>query len=141
MSFAPPAFAGIESAAAPRFPPTASTPLRRIAVRSVNRIVIVPVAAIQRLQAEDNYIRIWADRPYLHKETLTSLIRRLDPMEFLRIHRSHAVNLRAVRELRPLLHGEYRIVLSDETAITSGRSFRDAIQAAFNLVPGPARRN
>src|SRR3954447_4556967 len=73
--------------------------LTRIPVRSVNRIVIVQVAQIRRLEAEDNYVRIWTDRPYLHKETLTGLMEKLDPTEFLRIHRSHAVNIRVVREL------------------------------------------
>ena len=108
-------------------------PLTRIAVKSVNRIAIVQVATIVRLEAEDNYVRLWAERPYLHKETLTGLVARLDPFEFLRIHRSHAVNVRHVRELRPLLHGEYQVVLSDGTEITSGRSYRPAIQAMFGL--------
>lgn len=108
-------------------------PLTRIAVKSVNRIAIVQVASIVRLEAEDNYVRLWADRPYLHKETLTGLVARLDPNEFLRIHRSHAVNVRYVRELRPLLHGEYLVLLSDGTELTSGRSYRAAIQAMFGL--------
>ena len=107
--------------------------LTRIAVKSVSKIVIVPVASIIRLEAEDNYVRLWAERAYLHKETLTGLMARLDPLEFLRIHRSHAVNVRHVRELRPLLHGEYAVILDDGTQITSGRSYRADIQAAFGL--------
>jgi two-component system, LytTR family, response regulator len=110
--------------------------LTRIAVRSLGRIVIVPVHEIVRLEAEDNYVRIWADRPFLHKETLTGLVAKLDPDEFLRVHRSHAVNLRLVRELHPLLHGEFRIVLANGTEITSGRSYRQAIQRAFGLSRG-----
>jgi len=107
--------------------------LARIPVRSVNRIVIVPVGEIVRLEAEDNYVRIWAERPYLHKETLTGLMHRLDPASFLRIHRSHAVNIALVRELRPQLHGEYVISLADGTELTSGRSYRGRIQRAFGL--------
>jgi two-component system, LytTR family, response regulator len=107
--------------------------LTRVAVKSVNRIVIVQVAEIVRLEAEDNYVRLWADRPYLHKETLTHLIELLDPAEFLRVHRSHAVNIQAVRELRPLLHGEFLIVLSNGTELTSGRSYRATIQHTFGL--------
>ena len=107
--------------------------LRRIAVRSVNRIAIVQVDDIIRLEAEDNYVRIWADRLYLHKETLTSLCSRLDPTRFLRVHRSHAVNLSLVRELRPQLHGEYLIVLAGGTEITSGRSYKPDVQRAFGL--------
>lgn len=108
--------------------------LDRIAVRSVNRIVIVQVDAITRLEAEDNYVRIWADRLYLHKDTLSGLVEKLDPARFLRVHRSHAINIRLVRELRPQLHGEYAIVLSDGTEITSGRSFKIQVQRAFGLV-------
>jgi two-component system LytT family response regulator len=112
--------------------------LARIAVKSVNRIVIVATSEIRRLEADDNYVRIWADRLYLHKETLTRLVASLDPAEFLRVHRSHAVNLRAVRELRPRLHGEYLIVLADGTEITSGRMYRREIQDAFGLGRGAA---
>ena len=111
----------------------ASSPLERISVKSVNRIVIVPTADISRLEAEDNYVRIWADRPYLHKDTLTRLLTALDPAVFVRIHRSHAVNVRRVRELRPQLHGEYLVVLIDGSEITSGRSYRAQIQHAFGL--------
>jgi len=107
--------------------------LTRIPVRSINRIVIVPVAAVVRLEAEDNYVRIWADRPYLHKQTLSGLLQMLDPAEFLRVHRSHAVNIRLVRELRPQLHAEYVIALADGTELTSGRSYRSRIQDAFGL--------
>lgn len=122
------------SGGAPSRPPGGY--VTRIAVRSLGRIVIVPVHEIVRLEAEDNYVRIWAGRPYLHKETLTGLCARLDPTEFLRVHRSHAVNLRLVRELHPQLHGEFRIVLANGTEITSGRSYRHAIQRAFGLARG-----
>ena len=111
----------------------ATRPLTRIAVKSVNRIVIVQVHEIVRIEAEDNYVRLWADRPYLHKETLSGLMNRLDPAVFLRVHRSHAVNIAAVRELRPMLHGEYLIMLGNGTSITSGRSYRAPIQDAFGL--------
>jgi two-component system, LytTR family, response regulator len=120
----------------PPAPPLDGAYLTRIAVRSLARIVIVPVHDIVRLEAEDNYVRIWADRAYLHKETLTGLCARLDPAEFLRVHRSHAVNLRLVRELHPLLHGEFRIVIANGTEITSGRSYKQAIQRAFGLTRG-----
>src|SRR5437773_1755422 len=61
----------------------ATRPLTRIAVKSVNRIVIVQVHEIIRIEAEDNYVRLWADRPYLHKETLSGLMSRLDLAVFL----------------------------------------------------------
>lgn len=122
-----------EDEAPPREPASGDGYLTRIPVRSINRIVIVQVAEIRRLEAEDNYVRIWTDRPYLHKETLTGLVERLDPRAFLRIHRSHAVNIHVVRELRPQVHGEYVLILDDGTELSSGRSYRTRIQQAFGL--------
>jgi hypothetical protein len=49
------------------------------------------------------------------------------------IQRSHGVNVGAVRELRPLMHGENVVVLDDGTELTSGRSHRRAIQTTFGL--------
>lgn len=118
--------------------PTAIAPPRagfvtRIPVHVGPRVVIVPAAAITRLEAQDNYVRIWAGRPYLRKETLTSLVGRLDPSLFLRVHRSHAVNLARVRELAPRPHGEFALLLDDGTRLLSGRSYRDAVRRAFGL--------
>src|SRR4051812_42515413 len=104
-----------------------------IPVRSLDRIVIVRVQAIVRLEADDNYVRIWADRMYLHKETLAGLCARLDPQQFLRVHRSHAVRIDSVRELQPQLHGEYLLRLDNGVQIISGRSYRAHIRAAFGL--------
>jgi len=114
-------------------PPAGGAFIARIAVRSVNRIVIVPVATIIRLEAEDNYVRVWAERAWFHKETLSGLMTRLDPACFARVHRSHAVSVQAVRELKPQPHGEYAIVLADGTTVTSGRSYRAQVQDAFGL--------
>ena len=126
------------SAAARRDPASGAPAARRryadcIPVRSLDRIVIVRVQAIQRLEADDNYVRIWADRMYLHKETLAGLCARLDPEQFLRIHRSHAVRIDSVRELVPRLHGEYLLRLDNGVQLVSGRSYRAAIRAAFGL--------
>ena len=105
----------------------------RLAIRTRDRIVILATSDIVRIDAEGNYVRLWTDRAWLHKETLTGLCARLDPREFLRIHRSHAVNLRAVRELKPLVHGEFRIRLAGGNELTSGRAYRNAIRASFGL--------
>ena len=76
-----------------------------LVVRSIHRIAIVPLSSIVRLDADDNYVRISADREYRRKGTLAALIANLGPGPFLRVHRSHAVNLHAVRELKGKTRG------------------------------------
>jgi two-component system LytT family response regulator len=124
-----PARRGDPTGAAPHAPRFADC----IPVRSLDRIVIVRVHAITRLEADDNYVRIWADRMYLHKETLAGLCARLDPLQFLRVHRSHAVRIDSVRELVPRLHGEYLLRLDGGVQLISGRSYRAQIRAVFGL--------
>jgi two-component system LytT family response regulator len=108
-------------------------PVQCIPVRSLDRIVIVRVPSIVRLEADDNYVRIWADRMYLHKETLAGLVARLDAREFVRVHRSHAVRIDCVRELVPRLHGEYLLRLANGVELVSGRSYRAVVRGTFGL--------
>ena len=105
----------------------------RLAIRWQRRIVIVPIASIVRLEACDNHVLVWADRAYRHRETLTDLCGRLPAGSVLRVHRSHAVGVAAVRELKPGPHGEYLLAFADGTTILSGRAYRAAIESAFGL--------
>jgi two-component system LytT family response regulator len=59
--------------------------------------------------------------------TLTKLEASLNPDQFLRVHRSLIVNVSRIQSLEPLLHGEYNIVLSNGTTLTSGRTYRDRL--------------
>jgi two-component system LytT family response regulator len=63
------------------------------------------------------------------RETLSNLEQRLQPFRFLRIHRSRLVNADRIKELHPLFHGEYELVLSDGTRLTSSRHYRDVLQS------------
>ena len=78
-------------------------------------------------------MRIRADRMYLHNETLGGLCDRLDPRQFLRVHRSHAVRLDCVRGLVPQMHEGFLLRLANGVEILSGRSYRGAIRDAFGL--------
>ena len=64
---------------------------------------------------------------HLVRETIQSLEASLDPARFMRIHRSTIVNLDRVREIQPLVHGEYRVVLTDGTKLSLSRGYRDRL--------------
>jgi two-component system LytT family response regulator len=58
---------------------------------------------------------------------MNSLERRLDPVQFLRIHRSRIVRVRCVRELHPIDNREYLVKLSDGSEHRSSRSYADRL--------------
>jgi two-component system LytT family response regulator len=104
--------------------------LERIVVRSGGRILILRVEDIDWLEAASNYVRIHAGgRQYLLRDTMSNLEARLDPDQFVRIHRSTIVRLDRIKELEPLFQGDYVLILEDGTRLTSSRGYRDKLQA------------
>jgi len=68
-------------------------------------------------------------RQYTLGETLTSLGNRLDPERFVRIHRGRIVNISRLTAVHAMLGGTYEIELRSGERISSGRQYKDAIQA------------
>jgi two-component system, LytTR family, response regulator len=108
--------------------------LQRITVRTGARTQLVPVASVDFFEAEENYVRLrTGDRSYLIRDTLTGLAERLDPAQFTRVHRSLIVQTSRVVEAESLVGGEYVLLLSTGRKLTSGRTYRAAVQAALGL--------
>ena len=107
--------------------------LERLSIKSAGRITFLSVDEIDWIEAADNYVHVHAGRvSHLLHATMSSLESRLDPNKFLRIHRSTIVNVGRIKELQPMFHGEYRIILKDGTRLTSGRSYRENLQKLLN---------
>lgn len=71
-----------------------AAPLERVFLQVGDRIVPVPTGDVTRFEAAGDYVRIHVGgRRHLASLTLTELESRLDPRRFLRVHRSHVVNV------------------------------------------------
>jgi len=64
---------------------------------------------------------------YVLRKTLAELEHSLDRRMFLRVHRSYIVNTTHIRQIKPLLKGEFAIVLTDGTVLDTGRTYREVI--------------
>lgn len=62
---------------------------------------------------------------YLQREKIGTLEAQLDCRRFTRPHRSVIVNVDRIRELRPVCHGDYVVVLKSGAEIALSRYFRD----------------
>jgi len=92
------------------------------------KVVVVPSSEIHYVDAADNYVRLHTGRgEALLRETLTALEARLDPARFARVHRSCIVDLKRVRELRPLPSGDYEILLEGGAVVPMSRTYRDSV--------------
>jgi Response regulator of the LytR/AlgR family len=102
----------------------------RLAIRNSDRITLLQTDEIDWIEAADNYVEIHVGKQvHLMRETLSNLEQRLQPHRFLRIHRSRLVNADRIKEMHPLFHGEYELVLHDGTRLTSSRHYREVLQS------------
>jgi two-component system, LytTR family, response regulator len=101
---------------------------QRLAVATGGRIMFVPVADIDWIEAEGNYARLHVSRKTFDvRETLQALMEKLDPREFIRIHRSTIVNARRIREVQPWFQGSHIVVLQSGEELRMSRYQRDAV--------------
>lgn len=127
-----------ESAAASGAPASAraslAPPLQRLIVADGTREVLLPIARVDRIEAEGNYVRLHAaDRSYLLRQTLSALEVRLEPGRFLRANRSTLVRMDAIVEIQPWFHGDRRILLKDGSVLMWSRRYRAKERDRFGV--------
>lgn len=112
---------------APAVPPPARP--ERFLVRKLRREFLIAATDIDWLQAEGNYVGLHVNgHDYLLRATLTDFLTQLDPATFVRVHRSHAVNLGRIKEIEPLDGGDARLHMHDGTTVPCSRRYRDALR-------------
>jgi two-component system, LytTR family, response regulator len=103
--------------------------LERLALKERGRVRLIKVSEIRWIAAAGVYITIHtAQAKYLHRELLSRLESQLDPRHFIRIHRSHIVNLDFVHELKQDAHGDYAVLLNDAPPLKVSRMYRSRLQ-------------
>ena len=104
----------------------------RFAVRSGERTVFVPVDEVDWIEAFQNYVRLHAGpAAHLLHVPMNTIETVLDSGRFLRIHRSHIVNLRRIAQLWSISHGQYVIELKSGQRLQSGRTYGERIRRAL----------
>ena len=101
----------------------------RLVVRESGRVFFLRAAEIDWIEAVGNYARLHVGpRSHLLRETMKALESRLDPEQFVRIHRSRIANVERIRQLESSRRGDYVVVLSDGTHLASGRGYTERLQ-------------
>jgi two-component system LytT family response regulator len=98
-------------------------PLSRIFVRDGNRIVPIPLASLERAQGADDYVTISTiTKQYLVSIRLSDLEERLRAANFLRVHRSHLINLDYVTSIEPHDLARLQVVMKSGARIVASRA-------------------
>jgi two-component system LytT family response regulator len=104
-------------------------PLERLFARKADRIVPIPTGEIRRIEANGDYARVHTPGgTYLLHVSLGELEQRLDPARFLRVHRSHIVNLEAISHLQPFDERRLLIALRDGSQVVASRAASEKLR-------------
>lgn len=104
----------------------------RLLFRSDGEIHVCAPADIRWVETVGDYVKIHlADKSRLVRMTMLHLMEKLEPRNFVRIHRSTAVNLAHVRKVTPTQYGEYNVELHDGTKLKVSRTYMPALRASL----------
>jgi two-component system LytT family response regulator len=98
----------------------------RLVVRTPERAFFLRTETIDYIEAAGKFVHLHVGRTvHALRESMAELEQELDPGRFLRISRSVIVNLDRIQEIQPWFQGDYVLILSDGSKLTSTRGYRD----------------
>lgn len=110
--------------------PLAAPPLERFLVKGRGRTRFVRARDVDWIESDGNYVRLHVGaEDHLVRGTIASCAERLDPRQFVRVHRRHIVNLDRVKEVQPWFGGDQVVLLDSGQKLRLSRSFREAFRS------------
>jgi two-component system LytT family response regulator len=102
---------------------------RKIVIKDNEGTVLVSIDDIDWVDAAGDYMCVHVKgETLILRSTLKSLVAKLDPEMFVRIHRSTVVNLKRIVKATPLNKGEYILDLDCDEQLKVSRNYRQAIK-------------
>ena len=105
--------------------------LTRLQCKEGDRTVLVKIGEVLYFQADNKYTSVHTlNREFLIDTPVIDLERKLDPKEFIRVHRSTLVNISWIAEIRRLYDGKISVLLKDAkgTELPVSRMYLDNLR-------------
>jgi two-component system LytT family response regulator len=95
----------------------------RIVVKDGARVHIVPIAQLEYAEAQDDYVALHSGgKSYLKQQTISSLEESLDPLKFVRVHRSFLINLERISKIEPYTKDSRLAILASGAQVPVSRA-------------------
>jgi two-component system LytT family response regulator len=97
--------------------------LERIVVKDGTKVTLVPVKKLDYAEALDDYVSLISEgRKLLKQQTISGLESALDPMLFVRIHRSYIANIERITRIEPYAKDSKVAVLANGVKLPVSRA-------------------
>jgi two-component system, LytTR family, response regulator len=99
------------------------TYLERVAIRDGSSVYVIPVAKIDYVEAQDDYVSFRSEgKSFLKQQTLGEVETALNPAQFVRIHRSYILNIDRLAKLELYAKDSHAAILRDGARLPVSRS-------------------
>jgi two-component system LytT family response regulator len=108
--------------------------IERVVVKNAGKIFFVKTKDIEWVESAGNYLKLHVGKTiHLIRETMNAFEQKLNPEEFLRVHRSFLVNINAIHNLENYGNTEFVITLNSGDKVQSGRSYYTIVRQKLQL--------
>ncbi len=106
----------------------------RVVIKDGSKIRIIPIKEIVRLEADDDYVKIFTEQGnFMKKKTLTHFENTLSGDSFVRVHRSHLINITHITRIDPYEKNSHVALLKDGSKIPVSRNGFQVLKSVLNL--------
>jgi two-component system LytT family response regulator len=96
---------------------------QRVVVKDGSRVHVIPLDKLDYVEAQDDYVALHScGKSYLKQQPIAAVEASLDPMRFVRIHRSAIVNLERISRIEPYGKESRIAILTDGARLPVSRS-------------------
>jgi DNA-binding LytR/AlgR family response regulator len=111
----------------------------RMAIKVKGKIPLINPGDVVAVIAEGNYVLLQQESiSYLLRESISVVVKKLEPFGFIQIHRSVLVNASFVEEIKPYPTGEYGLRVKGGKEYTVTRTYKENLRslAEFSIDTG-----
>ncbi|MFO8021029.1 MAG: LytTR family DNA-binding domain-containing protein [Perlabentimonas sp.] len=113
---------------------TQQMPLDRIVVKDSKGINVIPTNDVHYIEAQDDYIMIYSTQGrFLKKQTMKSIMQRLNPGLFVRVHRSYILNILEIARIEPYTKDSYIAILKGGAKVSLSETGYKALREKLDF--------
>lgn len=106
----------------------------RIVVKTGNKVKIIPMSEVHYLEADDDYVKIvTAEGSFLKNKTMQHYERTLDPLHFVRVHRSFIIQINRITRIDPYQKETHLAILRDGKQIPVSKTGYGKLKGILGL--------
>ena len=106
----------------------------RIVIKDGSKIKIIPIQDVHYLEAADDFVKVFTKEGYfLKNKTMSHFEQVLDPVQFVRSHRSYIVNLQQITRIDPYEKDNHVAILRSGAKVPVSRTGYPKLKAILGL--------